>query len=175
MKKFCLYALLLFVTHIAAAQTKVVQSSVTYEIKNLGVATNGKFGTVKANVNFNPADLAKSTIEASIDAASINSDNDTRDEHLKGEKFFDVTKYPLITMKSTAFKSKGGNKFEGTFNLTIKGTTKAVTLPFTYDVVNNTAKYRGSFKINRKDFKVGGNSMPLADEAIITLALDTEK
>lgn len=136
--------------------------------------TDGKFGNVKATIQFDPLHLDSSNIDAFIDANSVNTDNDTRDGHLKGQKFFDAEKYPQITMKSTGFQKKGSG-FLGKFNLTIKGVTKPVDVPFTYAEANGKADFNGSFKINRRDFNVGGNSMVLSDEVTVTIKVQTVK
>ena len=168
-------ALLIFTGAWAQVKQTVTKSSVTYEIKNMGIKTNGKFGNVQADINFDKANLAGSSIEASIDVNSIDSDNAMRDNHLKADDYFDAAKYPRITMKSTSFKQKGSNNFVGLFNIVIKGKTKAIEVPFTYTDSANMALFKGSFKINRQDFGVGGKSMVLADDVNVTLAVETSK
>lgn len=177
MKKILSVAIILFVAFGAWAQTKqtVTKSSVTYEIKNMGINTNGKFDGLDANINFDKANLPASSIEASIDVNTLDSDNSMRDNHLKSEDYFDVAHYPKIMMKSTSFKHKSGNNFVGLFNITIKNKTKAVEVPFIYTETANTGLFKGNFKINRKDFGIGGNSMVLADEATIMLNVETSK
>jgi len=177
MKKITLFLTALIITAQAFAQVKhaVTKSAVTYEIKNMGINTSGKFKTLEANIAFDANNLAASTIEAMIEVNSIDSDNAMRDNHLKAEDYFDAEKYPKIIMKSTAFKKKAGNNYAGIFNVTIKGKTKAVEVPFTYTESANVALFKGSFKINRKDFGVGGNSMVLADDATINLVVETSK
>ena len=172
---------IIIIVFIAATQTfaqvkhAVTKSSVTYEIKNMGITTSGKFKTMQAEIAFDKDNLAVSSVEATVDVNSIDSDNAMRDNHLKAEDYFDAAKYPKIIMKSTAFKKKAGNNYVGIFNVTIKGKTKPVEVPFTYTESTNVALFKGSFKINRKDFVVGGNSMVLADDATIELVVETSK
>lgn len=173
--KLLLTALLISSAVFVHAQTTLTASSVTYKVKNMGIETNGKFGGLDANIKFDPAQPAGSSIDASIDVSSVNSDNDTRDSHLKGEKFFDVAHYPRIQLKSTAIEHKKGNNYLGKFNLTIKGKTKPVELPFTYTEANGKVTYAGSFKLNRKDFNVGGSSLVLADEVTVFISAETIK
>jgi polyisoprenoid-binding protein YceI len=173
--KFLLTALLISSAVFVHAQTTLTASSVTYMVKNLGIETNGKFGGLDANIKFDPAQPAAGSIEASIDATTVNSNNDTRDKHLKGEKFFDVEHYPRILLKSTSIEHKKSNNFLGKFNLTIKGKTKPVDVPFTYTETNGKVTYAGSFKLNRKDFNVGGSSMVLADEVTVFISAETIK
>jgi polyisoprenoid-binding protein YceI len=175
-KKYFLLLLILFST-VAFAQIKhaVIKASVTYEIKNMGIRTSGRFNILQADINFDKANLTASSIEANVDVNSIDSDNAMRDNHLKAEDYFDAAHYPKITMKSTSFRQKNGNNFVGIFNITIKGKTKAVEVPFTYTESTNIALFKSSFKINRHDFGIGGKSMVLADEAIIDLSVETNR
>jgi polyisoprenoid-binding protein YceI len=177
MKKLSVLIIAFFVTAHAFAQVKhaVTKSAVSYEIKNMGIATSGKFKTMEATIAFDPKNLPASSVEAAVDVNSIDSDNAMRDNHLKAEDYFDAAKYPKILMKSTGFKQKGGNNFTGIFNVTIKGKTKPIEVPFTYTESANVALFKGSFKINRKDFGVGGNSMVLADDATINIVVETSK
>jgi len=175
MKRISLIILLFGATLLANAQTKqtVTQSSVTYQIKNMGFATTGKFGGLEANILFDKAHLATSSIEASVAVKTVDSQDDMRDEHLRKEDFFDVDHYPRITLKSVSFKQKSGNNFIGEFDLTIKGKTKRVELPFSFTQKGNTGVFAGSFKLNRLDFGVGDTSMVLSNEATVFLNVET--
>jgi polyisoprenoid-binding protein YceI len=177
MKKICIAILILIASNAAFAQLKnnVTKSKITFEIKNLGIKTSGIIGKMEAEVKFDPAKLEASKIDAVADITTINTDNSMRDSHLKGEDYFYVAKYPNITMSSVAFKKKSGNSYIGQFNITVKDKTKMVELPFTYTDTGNIALLKGSFKINRSDFGVGGGSLTLANEATIFVEAETTK
>jgi polyisoprenoid-binding protein YceI len=98
-----------------------------------------------------------------------------RDNHLKAAEYFDAEHYPRITMKSTSFKQKGSNNFLGLFNMTIKGKTKVIEVPFTYTESGNAGLFKGSFKFNRQDFGIGGKSMVLSDEVTVMLTVETNR
>ena len=166
-KLFFAPVLLLIITSIAFAQgnAAISHSTITFQIKNLGINTHGTIGGLKAEAKFNPADLAASEIVATVDVNTINTDNEKRDHHIKSDDYFDVAKYPKITLKSISFKHKGGSNYVGVFNLTIKDKTKLVEIPFTY----SADTFKGEFKINRRDYGVGGGSMIMADEVTITI------
>ncbi|RZA01311.1 MAG: YceI family protein [Sphingobacteriaceae bacterium] len=175
MKKLLpLIAFLFFIT-TAFAQVKVAKAKITFQIKNLGINTNGFFGNMQANIQFDPAALATSTIEATADVNSINTDNDTRDEHLRSDEFFDVAKFPKITMKSVSFKHKSGNNYSGQFNLIMKNHTKSFEVPFTYVASGNNGSFKGSFKLNRLDFGVGEKSLVLSNDVTVNLEVETSK
>jgi polyisoprenoid-binding protein YceI len=177
MRKICIAILILIASNSAFAQLKnnVTKSKITFEIKNLGIKTDGTIGKMEAEVKFDPGKLDASKINAVADITTINTDNDMRDSHLKSENYFDVAKYPNITMSSVSFKKKSGNNYIGQFNITIKDKTKLVDVPFTYAYTGNMALLKGSFKINRSDFGVGGGSLALANEATIFIEAETSK
>ncbi|MBK0381190.1 YceI family protein [Mucilaginibacter segetis] len=175
MKKYFTIIVLLITGTSVFAQNNIVSSKVSFEIKNLGIKTGGTIGGVTAIINFDPANLSASKIEATAEVNTIDTDNSLRDSHLKGEDYFNAEKYPMIVMSSTTFKQKGGNNYMGSFNITIKGITKSVDLPFTYADTGNANSFKGSFKINRRDFGIGGNSLTLSDEVIVNVEVKASK
>ncbi|HTD99329.1 MAG TPA: YceI family protein [Mucilaginibacter sp.] len=177
MKKYPLLILLLSVTIAAFSQVKhtITKSSVTFQLKNLGVNTGGVFGAVKGDLLFDPAHLDASSIAATIDANTINTDNDTRDEHLKSDSYFDAVKYPKITIRSVSLKHKSGNNYIGTFNLTIKDKSNPVELPFTYTQTGDIAVFKGTLKIQRTDYGVGNKSLVMSNDVTITIDVATSK
>ncbi len=171
------YIFALFIITIACAaftpvNNTVARAAITFQAKNMGIGVEGTVSGLQANIQFNPTNLATSSIEASVDANTINTDNSSRDEHLKGEDFFDVPHHPKITMKSVSFKHRSGNNYTGLFNLTIKGKTKLVEIPFTCNQKGNSLAFKGSFKLNRLDFGVGDSSLVLSDN--VTVNIDAE-
>jgi polyisoprenoid-binding protein YceI len=157
------------------AQSGNIRSTITFEIKNLGINTGGSISGLLTEIHFTPSNINSSIIEASIDVNTINTDNNSRDEHLRGEDFFDVSHYPKIMLKSVAFKHKSGNNYIGAFTLTIKGKSKQIEIPFTYLEKENAVEFKGTFKINRLDFGVGSKSMILSDEVIVNIDCEEKK
>ena len=178
MKK--LYPLLILSLFISSAfaQVKpqtVTKSSVVFHIKNLGITVDGLIAGFKGTINFDPANLTTSTMEVSLETNTIDTDNGTRNDHLKSDSYFDVVKYPSITIKSVSFKHKSGNNYSGTFNLTIKNVTKSVEVPFSCTQTGNTAVYKGNFQIERTDYGVGGSSMVMSDDVKIDINFTSTK
>jgi polyisoprenoid-binding protein YceI len=176
MKK-CLVVLLLFITSYSFSQSKytVAKSTITFKIKNLGVNTGGNISGFKGDIQFDPAHLDASLIEASVETNTINTGNDTRDEHLRSDSYFDAVKYPKITIKSVSLKHKSGDSYTGTFSLTIKDKTNTVEIPFTYTETGNTASFKGTLEIKRSDYGLGGKSMIMSNEVNITIDVEAAK
>jgi len=174
MKKilFPLLSFILLGAAFAQAQNTVSHSAISFKFKNLGVYATGTIGGLQATVHFNPANMAQATIDASVDVATINTDNSLRDDHLKSDEFLDVARYAKILIKSVAIVHKSGDKYTGQFNLTIKNKTKLVQIPFTYSTKGDLQTFNGSLKINRLDYGIGGSSLTLSDE--ITISIEAE-
>lgn len=166
-----------FFMQAAFSQTaqKVTSANVTFKIKNLGINTEGTFGGFKATIIFDKDHLENSNIEASVDTRTLNSDNNMRDTHLKKEEYFDVEHYLEIKLKSVALKHQKGENYNGDFDVTIKTKTKRIKIPFTYTENGNNNSFKGSFNIKRSDFDIGGKSMVLSDDALVTVAVETTK
>jgi polyisoprenoid-binding protein YceI len=177
MKKYFALILLLSVATVAFPQSKytVTKSTITFKIKNLGVNTGGNISGFKGDILFDPAHLDASIIEASVETNTINTENGTRDEHLKSDSYFDVAKYPKITIKSVSLKYKSGDSYTGTFGLTIKGKTNTVEIPFTYSQTGNTASFKGTLQIKRTDYGVGGKSLIMSNDVNVTIDVEATK
>lgn len=171
MKKILLYSILLFAAQRAICQFTPVdkQSTVEFKIKNFGFTVTGNFTGISGKIAFDPRNLVASSFNVSVDANTVNTDNNLRDDHLRGETYFDVKKYPRISFVST--KITNSNK-EGVLfvfgKLTIKNTTKDISFPFTATPANGGYTFKGSFTINRKDFGVGGTSI-ISDDLTVNL------
>ncbi len=169
----------LFVANILFAQSYTATdegSKVHFVIKNFGVKTGGDFTGVKGTIVFNPKALASSQMNVSVNANSINTDNDARDKHLRKEEYFNVEKFPLITFISTKIsESSLAGRFFVAGNLTIKGITKPVQFGFSATPSDVGYSFSGEFEINRRDFTVGGSSMSMADKLKVTLNISAKK
>jgi polyisoprenoid-binding protein YceI len=176
-KKYLSLLSLLFLVNCAIAQIKytATKSTVTFQIKNLGFNTSGNIDGIKADILFDVANPANSTINAVANVNSLNTGNDAKDEHLKSADFFDVATYPGITIKSTAIKHKSGNNYVGQFNVTIKNKTQSLPIPFTYTDNGSTATFNGVLKLKRSDFGIGGSSLVLSDDVTATIIVEANK
>jgi polyisoprenoid-binding protein YceI len=146
-------------------QIDTAHSAAQFKVRHMMIANvKGEFDKVTGTVNFDPANPAASTVEASIDASTISTRDEQRDGHLKSPDFLDVEKFPAITFKSTKVTATGTDSFNLVGDLTIHGTTKEVSL--NVEELTEEAKdpwgnlRRGATaitRINRKDFGMNFN------------------
>ncbi|WP_298359031.1 YceI family protein [Runella sp.] len=149
-----------------------VTAAVGFSLKMFGVSVEGKFKGLNAVIKFDPENLASNSIVATIDATTIDTDNTLRNRHLREkEDFFEVAKYPKISMKSTKIE-KTANVYTGYFDMTIKSVTKPVKVPFTFLSAGNKATFSGNFIVNRRDWAIGGNTLGMANEVTINLTVN---
>jgi polyisoprenoid-binding protein YceI len=124
----------------------------------------GAFNDFEGAAVFDPTSAQPVAVDVRIAATSIDTRNTQRDEHLRGNDFLDMATYPEITFVSTAFRPTGDSSFDLTGDLTIKGVTRAVTIPFSFEGAatdpfgNVRVGFEGSATINRKDFGVTWNA-----------------
>jgi polyisoprenoid-binding protein YceI len=148
------------------------KSKVHFVIKNFGIKTGGDFKGLKGNIKFYPANPAASAFDVTIDAGTIDTDNESRDNHLRKAEYFDAATYKTIQFKSTKVVfSKVAGRFYMYGNLTIKGVTKPVEFGFGATPKDGGYVFDGEFKINRRDFGVGGSSVSLSDNLTISLSV----
>lgn len=131
------------------------KSSLSFVVSVNGQAVTGKFASFTAAIAFDPADLAQSSANVTIPMAGAKTDDATRDAMLPQPVWFNVAGFPQAVFQTTAFTAKGGNAYEAKAKLTLKGTTRDVTLPFTLDIAGDTAVMKGETVLKRLDFGVG--------------------
>jgi polyisoprenoid-binding protein YceI len=175
MKKITILLLLILSSKISSAQLKPVEqgSTLTFNIKNLGFGVKGSFKGFDGNINFDPQNAESSNFDVTINSSTVNTDNNLRDEHLRGEGYFDVKNYPQIRLVSTKITGKNG-AYTFTGALTIKGKSQNISFPFTVTSSADGYLFKGAFKIKRKDFGVGGTST-VSDELEVTLNVIAKK
>ncbi len=152
------------------------KQSVTFSIKNFGLIVEGSFTGLAGSIAFNPANMEASSFKVTVDAPTVNTGNKSRDGHLNKEEYFNTTifkKISLISSKITRGTAPGIYLFEGLLN--IKGIAKSITFPFTAEPNTDGFLFSGNFKINRRDFKVGGSSLILADNLSVMLKVLAKK
>jgi polyisoprenoid-binding protein YceI len=180
---FCFSAILFISSAFAQVETwklDPAHSAAQFAVRHMGISTvRGEFRKVSGSANYDPADPGKTALDATIDATTVDTRVDMRDNDLRSPNFLDVQKYPTITFKSKRAESAGSGKLKITGDLTIHGVTREAVL----DVDGPTAPVKdpkgnvhmgasASTIINRKDFGVNGAPGMVGDE--ITITIDTE-
>ncbi len=168
------------IAQAGAWQIDPKHSSAEFAVRHLAVSTvRGAFTKVSGSVQYDPADPSKDSINVTIDANSVDTRVEARDNDLRSPHFLDVQKYPTITFKSKQVKSAGEGKLQIIGDLTIHGVAKQVTLdvdgpsaPIKDPMGNQRIGASASTKINRKDFGVDGAPGIVGDD--ITITIDTE-
>jgi polyisoprenoid-binding protein YceI len=112
----------------AAYKIDKAHSEADFTIRHMAISNvHGRFGNITGTVTYDPKDVTKSSVDATIDVSTVDTGVEKRDTHLKSGDFFDVTKYPAMTFKSTSVQKTAAG-FDLTGNLTLHGVTKEVTL-----------------------------------------------
>ena len=174
---------LLAASAVAEVQTWQIDPNHTaaqFSVSHMGISTvRGAFTKVSGAAQYNPSDPTKTSLEATIEAASVDTRVSKRDDDLRSPNYFDVAKYPTITFKSKSVQAVGEGKLKLIGDLTIHGVTKEVALdvdgpsaPVTDPRGTAHVGASASTKINRKDFGVGGANPMVGEE--ITITIDVE-
>jgi polyisoprenoid-binding protein YceI len=172
------------------AETFVIDkghSEVGFQIRHMMTKVRGRFTDFEGHIEADRAKPQASSVELTIQAASIDTANANRDKDLRGADFFDVEKYPAITFKSTRMTPKGKDSYDVTGTLTMRGVSKEITLPVTLlGIMKNqrgvdSAGFETAVTLNRKDFGIVWNraldagGVLLGDEVYVSINLETRK
>ncbi|MGV8879254.1 MAG: YceI family protein [Sphingobacteriaceae bacterium] len=154
-----------------------MHSKVTFGITHTGISeVTGLFQKFEASAISSKADFSDAVFELTVDVASINTEVEKRDNHLKSADFFEVATYPTMTYKSTSIKKVSTNKYQLTGNLTLRGVTKLVTMNLWYRGTIENPQSKASISgfqltgtIKRSEFNIGTKFAPpmLSDEVQI--------
>lgn len=160
-------------------------SIIGFAVRHLEINwVEGRFKDFEGTIHYDDKDVTKSSVEFSAKVASIDTEVEARDKHLRTADFFEAEKYPALNFKSTRVERKGKNGYVLHGDLTIKGVTKPVQLPF--NVVGAVKDPWGNIrfgvkaetKINRRDFGINygnafaGGGLDVGNEVMITLQLE---
>jgi polyisoprenoid-binding protein YceI len=168
MKKLIVILILALFPNLIFAQWTLDKghSKFTFIAGHHGVSeVDGYFKNFKGSITASKPDISDAVFEVSIETASIFTDLEMRDNHLKGEGMFDVTKHPQMTFKSTSFKKKSKNNYIMKGDLSIKGVTKPVVFKVVMNgpspnpnpnAKNTQIGIKATTTIKRSDFGIGG-------------------
>lgn len=152
LKQILFVSILFMFCYSSNAQNTVsTNSQITFKIGNFGFkSVEGSFTGLKGDLSFSVDNLKESKFDVCLDATSINTENQKRDEHLKKEDFFNVEAYPTICFTSSSIiKTDYGYATSGILNM--HGVSKTVKIPFTF----SNATFIGTLNVNRLDYGIG--------------------
>jgi polyisoprenoid-binding protein YceI len=145
------------------------KSRLGFTVQWSGEAFNAAFKSWKADIAFDPSDLAHSRASVTIDLGSEASDSPDNDDGLKGPQGFATGQFPTAQFETTGFGAKGGNSYVATGRLTLHGVTRSVTLPFDLTIAGDKAHMTGKAVVSRLDFGLGGGEW--ASDTVIAHAV----
>ncbi|HEX5760093.1 MAG TPA: YceI family protein [Thermoanaerobaculia bacterium] len=160
-------------------------SAVSFSVRHFVSNVPGRFRDFDGTIKYDKQAPANSSVEFTVQAASIDTDNDDRDTHLKSADFFDAEKFPTLSFASSGVQAKDADTLEVTGDLTIHGVTKRVTIPV--EILGTMAGPRGekagfetSFTVNRKEYGVIWNRVldaggtVLGEDVKINIAIEAD-
>ena len=162
-------------------------TSVKFTVSHLVISdVEGRFKAFDGTMESSKADFSDAKINFTVDVASVNTDNENRDNHLKSPDFFDAAKFPQMRFVSTSFVPLGDNKYTLVGNLTIRDVTKPVSFDVKFGgtavaMGGTHAGFKATTKINRFDYNLKWNNttdaggMVVGSDVEITLNVDFKK
>jgi polyisoprenoid-binding protein YceI len=137
----------------------------TYTDDSGDTACTGRFSSWSANIRFDPNDLEHSSVTVRIQVASARTGITAHDSALPSSNWFNAAANPTVEFRTTRIRAREGGRYEAEGDLTIRGETKRVRLPFTLTINGDQASMRGALTIDRHDFNIG-NGDDSADSLI---------
>ncbi|MDQ1471928.1 MAG: hypothetical protein QOJ99_3408 [Bryobacterales bacterium] len=170
----------------AAWRIDPLHSLAQFSVRHMMISTvRGQFGGVKGSIHYDPKNPMAATVEATIDCTTINTGEPKRDNDLKGEEFFDVKKYPVMTFRSKRVDVAGAGRLKVTGDLTVNAITKQVVLDLdgpTPPIKDTQGREKigvsATTKISRKEFGILYNpvleagGVAVSDEVSIVLDIE---
>lgn len=136
-------------------QVQTGTSSVTFHYKQMGVPMDGNFGKFAAQMQFDPAKPAQAKARIEIDIASIDAGSTEANDEVVGKPWFNAKAFPVASFVSSALKPLGGNRYEASGKLTIKGHAQEVKVPVTFTATGANGQFDGVLPIKRLDYAIG--------------------
>jgi polyisoprenoid-binding protein YceI len=154
---FILPVVLAMLANAQAAEYAAItdKSSLNFVFRQMGVPVDGHFKSFSAKINFDPAKLAAAQAEIDLDLASIDAGSAEANDEVVGKTWFNAKAYPRARFVATGVKALGGNRYEASGKLTIKGQTRAVAATFSFAPQGTQAVFDGNFVLKRADFAIG--------------------
>lgn len=184
------FSLALLLPALAAAEPATYKvdsshSAVSFTIRHFVSNVPGRFKDFEGAIKHDKQKPEASSVNFTVQAASIDTANNDRDEHLRGADFFDVQKYPTLSFTSTSVKAKDANNLEVTGDMTMHGVTKRITIPVEFlgavkGPRGEKAGFETTFTLNRKDYGIVWNRVldagpVLSDDVRVTISIEADR
>ena len=143
---------------IEYSQIQADKSSVAFVYQQMGVSVDGHFKKFTSQLSFDPAKPTAGKAIFDVALASVDTGAAEGDEEVAGKQWFNTKAFPTARFVSSSVKPLGGNRYEVTGQLSIKGKTQDVVVPATFSPQGNTGVFDGAFTIRRADFSIGEGS-----------------
>ena len=139
-------------------QVQAEKSAIAFTYKQMGVAVDGRFRRFSSHLSFDPARPAAARAAFDVELASVDTGAPEGDEEVATRAWFNTRAFPSARFVSTGVRALGGNRYEVSGQLSIKGKTQEVVVPATFTAQGNSGVFDGSFTIRRGDFSIGEGS-----------------
>ena len=163
-------------------QVDAVHSSALFKVRHLGISNvTGGFTDIAGTISADKKNPEKSTVEITIQTASVDTHNNMRDNDLRSPNFFDAQKYPAMSFKSTKVKKLSASKYEVTGNFTLHGVTKTIKVRVDFlgegkGMKGETrAGFETAFTIKRSDYGMKSDIPIVGDDVQITLSVEAAR
>jgi polyisoprenoid-binding protein YceI len=153
-------------------------SKLTFTAESRFFSADGQFRKFLVKADVDEQKLENSKIAVSVDVASLDTNNETRDNHLRSKDFFDAATYPAATINIKAIRKAAENSYAAESEITLRGVTKNVVLPVRVLLFENgLLRFRGETELNRKDFGISYDSRmnPISDAVLIRYEVNLRK
>lgn len=158
MKNFFPALALVAACSVQASEFNLVQpeqSAIGFVYQQMGVSVEGKFKRFTSQLRFDPAKLSAAKASFEVDLASVDTGSADGDQEVSGKTWFNTQAFPTAQFVSSGIKALGGNKYEVTGQMRIKGKSQAVVIPATFSAQGRNGVFDGSFTLRRADFNLG--------------------
>jgi polyisoprenoid-binding protein YceI len=131
------------------------QSSIAFSYQQMGVQMEGQFKRFAARMSFDPSNPESAQVTVDVAVTGIDAGSSVADQEVLGKPWFNATAFPTASFRSSSVKALGGNRYQVTGKLTIKGQARDVVVPATFSTQGDTDVFEGQFTIRRGDFNIG--------------------
>jgi polyisoprenoid-binding protein YceI len=151
-------------------QLDEAQCSLTFSLAKGSDTVQGSFGSLQAELHFDPESPETGHVVARVRTESVNTGIGMRDAHLRKNDFFGCEAHPEAVFRSERIE-RTASGYQAVGQLTLKGTTKPLIIPFTFQREGNGVWFTGEFKLDRTDFGIGGNGNLMGKEVALRLRI----